>query len=69
MAKGKDKPAKEPKAGKDKKGKKGKAGEEGGAKRPKQKRAKVKGALLDKVTSLVLLLFLASLVAQKLTLS
>lgn len=66
MAKGKGsgagKAPKPPKAGKEPKaGKKGK----GGA--PKQKRPKVKGALLDKLTSLVLVLFLASLVAQRLT--
>jgi hypothetical protein len=48
------------KAGKAAKG--GKAGKGGKVKAPKQK-----GALLDKLTSLVLVLFLLSLAAQQLT--
>lgn len=58
---------KEPKAGKPKAGK-GKGKDGGAGKAPKIKKAKVKGALLDKVTNLVVVLFGVSLVAERLVL-
>ena len=58
MAKDKGaKAGKAPKAGKEQPGRAGKG--------PKVKKAKVKGGLLDRVTDLVLVLFLVSLVAQQ----
>lgn len=65
----KDKAAKAPKAGKvGKAPKEPKAGK--GLEGPEVEKVKgprVKGALMDKVTNLVLVLFLASLVAQQVT--